>query len=76
MIIRVAKEDSVYLYQLLEAYESLANYSTVSADASLGYRDIKLYPAPDMAHELALALRIISKELPMQILEHIEGNRI
>jgi hypothetical protein len=68
MILRVAKEDSVLLYQLLEAYEGLANYSTLNSEKGLGFRDIQLYPAPDMQEDLNLALRGIAKEVCFQIL--------
>ena len=69
MILRVSKEDSVVLYQMLEAYEGLANYSTLTVDKALGYRDIELYPAPDLREELDSALRGIAKSLKFQVLD-------
>lgn len=69
MILRVAKEDSVFLYQLLEASEGITNYSTLTVDKGLGYRDIALFPAPDLKDELDALLRGIMKDLKVQILE-------
>lgn len=69
MILRVAREDSVFLYQLLEAYEGLANYSTLTVDKGLGYRDIGIYPAPDLVEELELVLRGMAKEISFQRIE-------
>lgn len=66
MILRVAKEDSVVLYQLLESYEGLANYSTLTTDKTLGYRDIGIYPAPDLKDELERVLRGMAKDLAFQ----------
>jgi hypothetical protein len=68
MILRVAKEDSAFLYQLLEANEGMTNYSTLTTDKGLGYRDIALHVAPDLKEELEEFLRSIMKDLKVQVL--------
>jgi hypothetical protein len=66
MKIRVRKQDSAYLYQILESYEGLANYSTVTLGKELPYRDIELHIAPDLrAHVEALVDRL-ALEIPLE----------
>jgi len=40
--IRVPKEETVFLYALLESYEGLASYSTVDFSTATSYRDMEL----------------------------------
>ena len=68
MILRVAKEQSAFLFQLLEGYDGLANYSTLDAPVGAGYRDIQLYPAPDMRVELDEALKCIARSVDFKVL--------
>jgi hypothetical protein len=63
MVLRVPKQDSAYLYQLLESYEGLANFSTVSTDRELPYRDIALHIAPDFRAEVEALVERLSREL-------------
>ena len=69
ILLRVAKSEAAYLYQLLEAREGLANYSTYSKDKDLAYRDILLHPAPDMLATLEEQLLYIAQEIPFERLE-------
>ncbi len=66
MKIRVRKQDSAYLYQILESYEGLANYSTVSAERNLPYRDIILHLAPDLKCDLEALLERLKLEFPLE----------
>ncbi len=68
MILRVRKEDSAYLYQLLESYEGLVNYSTLTVDKTLPHRDILLHQAPDLRVELERVITRIAAEIPLEIL--------
>jgi hypothetical protein len=61
MILRVSKEQSALLYQLLEGYDGITNYSTLDAEDGQGYRDIQLYFPPEMRNELLVVLKNISE---------------
>ncbi len=69
MILRVSKDKAAYLYQLLEAYEGMANYSTLTEDKHLPYRDIGLYPAPDFAAQMEEVLVHLQKSVPFERLD-------
>lgn len=68
MILRVRKEDSAYLHQLLESYEGLANYSTLPGEKGLPYRDIALHVAPDLKQALLRVLEAIGREIPLEVI--------
>ena len=40
--IRVRKEDSAYIYALLESYEGISSYSTLAHPPGAPYRDLEL----------------------------------
>jgi hypothetical protein len=65
MLIRVRKQDSAYLYQVLESYEGLTNYSTLPAPKEQAYRDIYLHLAPDLKQEVDLLLTRLAEEIPL-----------
>ena len=67
MIIRVRKQDSAFLYQLLESYEGLASFSTVTEGKDLPYRDIALHVAPDFAAEVEALVERLAKEIPLEL---------
>jgi hypothetical protein len=69
MILRVRKEDSAYLYQLLESYEGLANYSTIPSEKSDPHRDIVMHLAPDLTPTLERVLAWIAQEIPLERLK-------
>lgn len=66
MILRVSKENAAYLYQLLEANEGMANYSTLTLDKHLPYRDIGIYPAPDFVILMEELLVCLKKTVPFE----------
>jgi hypothetical protein len=66
MIVRVRKQDSAYFYQVLESYEGLTNYSTLTEDRTLSYRDILLHFAPDLKPQLERVLDILGREIPLE----------
>ncbi len=66
MVIRVRKEDSAYLYQILESYEGLANYSTLTVEKALPHRDILLHLAPDLVPEVERLLERLAREIPIE----------
>lgn len=68
MVIRVRKQDSAYFYQVLESYEGLCNYSTLTVEKELPYRDIKLHYAPDLLPELRALVDRLAKEISIEVL--------
>jgi hypothetical protein len=68
MILRVRKEDSAYLYQILEASEGLTNYSTLAADKHSSHREILLHLAPDLVHEVRELIERLAREIPIEVL--------
>jgi hypothetical protein len=69
MILRVPKDKSALLYQLLEGYEGMANYSTLDSVPGEGYRDIQLFIAPDFLAEMELVLKNIQELVPFIVLD-------
>lgn len=68
MIVRVKKEDSAYLYRLLESYEGLTNFSTVTSGKGDTFRDIELQYSPEMKAQLLIQLEHIAKEIYLELL--------
>ncbi len=60
MIIRTSRENSAYLYQLLEAHEGLTAYSTLPFKAGDLNRDVELIMAPGQVSEVKSLLQDIS----------------
>lgn len=50
--IRVRKEDSAYVYFILESYEGITSYSTLEFKPGDAYRDLELRVPPDFCHEV------------------------
>jgi hypothetical protein len=50
--IRVRKEDSAYIYAVLEAYEGVTAYSTLPSPAECTYRDLELQVPEGFLREL------------------------
>lgn len=69
MILRVKKQDSAYLYQVLESYEGLTNFSTVVTPKELPYRDIELHMAPDLKSHLLRVLDHLKGEIPIEVID-------
>ena len=68
MIIRVRKQDSAYLYQILESYEGLTNYSTLTEEKGLPYRDIQLHFSPELLPLLKTVLERLKSEIEVEVL--------
>lgn len=66
MVLRVRKEDSAYLYQVLESYEGLTNFSTLDAPGKPAYRDIVLHIAPDLLPEVLRLVENLKTEIPLE----------
>jgi hypothetical protein len=50
--IRVKKEDSVFVYFILESHEGLTSYSTLDYPVGALYRDLELRMSPDFVTEV------------------------
>lgn len=68
MVIRVRKEDSAYLYQILESYEGLVSYSTLTSAPGHPYRDIVLHPASGPIAGLQRLLERLREEIALEVL--------
>ena len=66
MIIRVKKQDSAYLYQILESYDGLANYSTLQSERESAYRDIALHIAPDFREDVIKLIDRLATEIEIK----------
>ncbi len=65
--IRVRKENSAYVYFLLESYEGIASYSTLDHQPSDAHRDLELRIPPDFLPEVNDLLKSLGEmiyELP------------
>jgi hypothetical protein len=67
VILRVKKEDSAYLYQVLESYEGLTNFSTLDDDKGSPYRRIALHIAPDLRGEVSTLVDRLSQEIELTV---------
>lgn len=67
MILKVPKEQAVFLYQLLESYDNLASYSTRSEDKGLGYREIVVHTTPGLREEFSIVLKHLAREVEFQV---------
>lgn len=68
MILRVKKEDSAYVYQVLESYEGISNYSTLGEEKGTPYRDVILHIAPDLRHHVERLVEHLKQEIPLEVL--------
>lgn len=66
--VRVAKENAVFLYQLLESYENVMSYSTFPCSKGSAYRDIIIHSPLGMLEEREEVLANIQKSIPLRIL--------
>ena len=69
MVLRVAKQDSAYLYALLEAYEGVVNFSTLPSERTAGFRDIYVFSTESMRSELGQVIAILSGSVGFQIID-------
>lgn len=59
--IRVRKEDSAFVYFILESYEGITSYSTLNFQVGDAYRDLELRIAPDFEPEVIELLKTLGE---------------
>ncbi len=67
--IRVRKEDSAYVYFMLESYEGIASYSTLESKPGDAHRDLELRIPPDFVGEVDRLLAQLRGEFDVIELE-------
>lgn len=72
MVLRVARENAAFLYALLEAHDGVFNYSTLTSNKHLGYRDIHVFSTPSMQEEMLAVLGTFRGSVEFQVLETTE----
>lgn len=55
--IRVRKEDTAFIYFILESYEGIASYSTLDSQPGDAHRDLELIIPTDFEAEVASLLK-------------------
>lgn len=55
--IRVRKEDSAYVYFILESYEGVTSYTTLASTTGDAHRDLELRYTPDFKDDVEDILR-------------------
>jgi hypothetical protein len=66
MVIRVRKQDSAYVYQVLESYEGLTNYSTIPSPKGTPHCDIQLHIAPDLRGHVEDLITRLATEISIE----------
>ncbi|MFZ9596698.1 MAG: DUF4911 domain-containing protein [Bdellovibrionia bacterium] len=56
-VIRVKKEDSAYVYFILESYEGITSYSTLEHPVGCAYRDLELRIPVDFIEDVEKLLK-------------------
>ena len=69
MVLRVAKQDSAYLYALLEAHEGVVNFSTLPSEKTAGFRDIYVFSTDSMFAELKRVIALLRESVGFQIVD-------
>lgn len=60
--VRVKKEDSAYVYAILESYEGITSYSTLDFKREDPFRDLELRIPTDFIEETQQVLRRLQEE--------------
>jgi hypothetical protein len=60
-VIRVKKEDSAYVYFILESYEGITSYSTLDFKHGDNFRDLELRIPTDFLSEVEDLLKILGE---------------
>jgi hypothetical protein len=60
-VIRVRKEDSAFVYNLLESYEGITSYSTLDHKVGDSFRDLELRIPPDFVNEVEELLKSLGE---------------
>lgn len=61
--IRVRKEDSAFIYAILESHEGICSYSTLTAPNGALYRDLELQIPEGFKEEVGVVLGQLAKQL-------------
>ncbi|MFZ4712176.1 MAG: hypothetical protein ACOYL6_00560 [Bacteriovoracaceae bacterium] len=70
LIIRVNKNDSVFVYFTLEANEGICFYSTLEALPNTTFRDITIHCTPEYFLPLQEIIEGLKKQMALDIIEH------
>jgi hypothetical protein len=62
-VIRVRKEDAVFIYFILESYEGWTSYSTLPFQKGDAFRDLELNIAPDYRAEVEGLLKQLENQV-------------
>ena len=60
-IIRVKKEDSAFVYFILESHEGITSYSTLPFNTGDAHRDLELSIPPDFLEEVEEVLKSLGE---------------
>ena len=69
VIVRVPKQDSVFLYFTFEANEGICFYSTLDYETGMAHRDIEIMGAPELYAQLKNVLEYLRSEITIEILK-------
>jgi hypothetical protein len=64
--LRVAKENSSFLYFILESNDSLSFYSTTKDSLKMSYRDVEIYYPEEFHPNLSETLRLLAQKFMIQ----------
>lgn len=64
-IIRVNREDSAFVYAILESLEGMASFSTLDCPKTAHYRDIALFIPTHFAQEIEQVIIGLRKKMPI-----------
>ena len=70
LILRVNKNDSVFVYFTLEANEGICFYSTLESTSDHGFRDIVIHCTPEYFLPLQEIIKGLKKQFPVDIIDH------
>ena len=69
VIIRLPKEDSVFLYFTLEANEGICFYSTLAYEKGTTHRDIEMMGSPELYISLKNILESLKDKISFEIIK-------
>ena len=70
MVIRVAKQDSAFIYFILEASEGLFFYSTLKHSLAQKHRDVDIKGSISLIDEIKSTMNQIKNQYPLEIISH------
>jgi hypothetical protein len=69
VIVLIKKEDAAYLYQILESYEGLTNFSTLDSPKEDVFRKIELHMPKESKPEIVRLLNRLKSEMWIEFTE-------